>query len=177
MSAPGDAVKVPDAPWEVRLAALWSELDLVPADVFVARMDSLAVELGPSHPIAAFERACAFDSTGQPDAAAVHYQRALDDGLAGYRRRRATIQLASSLRNLGQLERAERLLAPELDAEPDELSSAVRGFLALIWADLGREREALSLSLQALAGHLPRYNRSLDRYARALLDDPSLAAH
>jgi len=173
MSARGDRVTVPDANWEVRVAALWSELDFTPPDVFVARMEALVSELGTSHPVAAFERACAFDSTGRPELAAPQYQRALDDGLSGYRRRRATIQLASSLRNLGQLVRAERLLAHELDAPPDELSSAVQGFLALIWADLGREREALSLGLRALAGHLPRYNRSLDRYARELLDAPA----
>jgi hypothetical protein len=37
-------------------------------------------------------------------------------------------------------------------------------------ADLGREREALAHSLGALSAYLPRYNRSLARYAKRLAD-------
>ena len=47
-----------------------------------------------------FEQACELDSTGHPDRAAPLYRAALDAGLAGINRRRATIQMASSLRNL-----------------------------------------------------------------------------
>jgi hypothetical protein len=36
--------------------------------------------------------------------------------------------------------------------------------------DLGREREAVSLALTALAPRLPRYQRSLANYARLLVD-------
>jgi hypothetical protein len=35
---------------------------------------------------------------------------------------------------------------------------------------MGREREALSISLIALAPHLPRYQRSLGNYARELVE-------
>jgi hypothetical protein len=41
----------------------------------------------------------------------------------------------------------------------------VRAFLALALVDLGREREAVAHSLVALSRYLPRYNRSLARYA------------
>jgi hypothetical protein len=41
----------------------------------------------------------------------------------------------------------------------------VRAFLALALVDLGREREAVAHSLVALSMYLPRYNRSLARYA------------
>jgi hypothetical protein len=34
--------------------------------------------------------------------------------------------------------------------------------------DLGREREAVSLALGALAAYLPRYNRSLANYAQQI---------
>lgn len=44
----------------------------------------------------------------------------------------------------------------------------VRAFLALALVDLGREREAVGLSLSALAHYLPRYNRSLARYTAEL---------
>jgi hypothetical protein len=39
---------------------------------------------------------------------------------------------------------------------------------------VGRNREALSIALAALAPHLPRYQRSLFNYAR-LLVDPEVA--
>jgi hypothetical protein len=51
-----------------------------------------------------------------------------------------------------------------------DLAVAVAGFLALALADVGREREALSMALTALAPHLPRYSRSLTNYARLLTD-------
>jgi Tetratrico peptide repeat len=42
--------------------------------------------------------------------------------------------------------------------------------LALALVDVGREREAVSHALTALAPHLPRYQRSLGNYAQSLLD-------
>ena len=119
--------------------------------------------------VAAFDAACELDSTGHPDQAAPLYEAALASGeLDPYRRRRATIQLASSLRNLGQPERALELIAPEAARQSDELDDAVAVFHALVLADLGREREGLALVLQALAPHLPRYQNSATNYARDL---------
>jgi Tetratrico peptide repeat len=117
-----------------------------------------------------FERAAAFDSTGHPNLAVPLYRQALDRRLSGERRRRAVIQLASSLRNLGQPEESVALLTTELAAGSDHLDDAVRAFLALTLVDVGREREAASLALAALAPHLPRYQRSLANYARLLVE-------
>jgi hypothetical protein len=64
-------------------------------------------------------------------------------------------------------------LVAEIDAMSDELDGAVRAFLALALADLGREREALAQSLTALSHYLPRYNRSLVRYALELAGNPA----
>ncbi|WP_053161278.1 tetratricopeptide repeat protein [Streptomyces caatingaensis] len=121
--------------------------------------------------------ASAHDSTGQPGAAAPLYRQALAAGLTGHRRRRAVIQRASTLRNLGRpdesiaLLTAERALDPSsLDEATADLADAVDAFLALALADTGREREATALALNALSHHLPRYNRSLARYAEALRD-------
>ena len=56
-----------------------------------------------SDAVVAFDEACELDSTGHPDQATPLYEAALASGdLDPYRRRRATIQLASSLRNLGK---------------------------------------------------------------------------
>lgn len=131
----------------------------------MAQIELLAGELPRESAVGLFERASAQDSTGHPDIAVPLYRAALGAGLAGMRRRRATIQLASSLRNLGNAAEAAALLFDELHAPSDELDGAVQAFLALALVDLGREREAVGISLAALSRHLPRYNRSLARYA------------
>lgn len=154
-----------DPSWEQRITELWSAIDRYGPEVFVAQIEVLAAELPAQSPVALFERASAQDSTGHPNRAVPLYRAALAAGLAGMRRRRATIQLASSLRNLGDAARAAELLCAELHAPTDELDGAVRAFLALALVDLGREREAVALSLTALSKYLPRYNRSLARYA------------
>ncbi|MFI8519349.1 tetratricopeptide repeat protein [Streptomyces sp. NPDC085481] len=162
--------------WERRLAALWAEPDAYDEAAFRARIDELAAELPADDPRALFERGAAHDSTGLPEEAVRFYRRALGGGLTGLRRRRAVIQLASSLRNLGRPDQSVELLneeraipADRLDAEEAALSAAVDAFLALALADTGRDREAASLALGALAPLLPRYNRSLAYYARALV--------
>lgn len=157
--------------WERRLAELWASLDDREEDDFLAAMDELVAELPEGSAVADFERAAALDSTGHPDRAVPLYRQALDHGLEGIRRRRAVIQMASSLRNLGRAPESVELLESERAAGSDELDDAVGGFLALALADVGREREAASIALGALAPHLPRYQRSLGNYARALVEE------
>ena len=153
------------AEWEARLAAHWAAFDDTSAEAFVARLDGLAAELPAGSAVALYERGGGQDSTGRTDLAVPLYQAALDAGLSGPRRRQAVIQMASSIRNLGDAAEAERLLRAEMAAGSDALDGAVRGFLALALIDLGREREAAALALAALAPCLPRYGRSLGRYA------------
>jgi hypothetical protein len=101
------------------------------------------------------------------------YRRALELGLDGDRRREAVIQLASSLRNLGQASESVVLLTAERQRQSDDLDDAVNAFLALALVDTGREREAVSVALTALVPHLPRYQRSLTNYARVIAERPS----
>lgn len=108
-----------------------------------------------------------------PDLAIPLYRQSLELGLEGERRRRAVIQMASSLRNLGQAAESVALLTAERQKGSDDLDDAVSAFLALALVDTGREREAVSLALTALAPHLPRYQRSLANYARLIADRPS----
>jgi tetratricopeptide repeat protein len=153
---------------EDRLAAAWAAIDSYEQDELRALIDGIVADAPPA--VADFERASAWDSTGHPDRAVPLYRSALAAGLTGLRRRRATIQLASSLRNLGAADEAVALLSTELSAPVDgqaaALEDAVRAFLALALVDVGRPREAVSLALEALAPHLPRYQRSLGAYAR-----------
>ena len=156
--------------WERRLSDAWASIERRDEPEFLALIQGLAAELPADSGVGLFERAAAFDSTAHPDLAVPLYRQAIDRGLSGERRRRAVIQLASSLRNLGQPEESVALLTTELAAESDHLDDAVRAFLALALVDVGREREAASLALAALAPHLPRYQRSLANYARLLVE-------
>lgn len=156
------------ASWETRVADLWKTLDDQEPEAFIARLEVLLTEMPSGRAIACFERAAAQDSTGRPDLAVPLYEAALNAGLTGLRRRRAVIQMASSLRNLGNPTRAAELLTVELTAADDELDGAVRAFLALALVDLAREREAVAISPTALSRYLPRYNRSLARHAEQL---------
>ncbi len=157
--------------WEQRLSELWAEMDGFDGPGLVARMEALVAELPPGNAIGLFERGSAFDSTGHPDRAVALYSAALEAGLAGERRRRAVIQLASSLRNLGKPQDALALLTAEAELTSDALDGAVATFKALALVDLGREREAVAVALTALSKYLPRYNRSVARYAQKLTDD------
>jgi len=161
-----------DSAWEQRIAELWLAIDQYEPEDFVDRIDILVAELPPGSAIGLFEQGCAQDSTGHPDCAVSKYQAALDIGLTGVRRRRAIIQMSSSLRNLGQAAKAVSLLTTELDAPNDELDGAVRAVLALALVDVGREREAVAHCLMALSTYLPRYNRSMARYAQLLTVPP-----
>ena len=157
-----------DPAWETKIADLWKAFDAQQPGTFRANLELLLAELPDGIAIAHFERAGLEDSTGNPELAVPLYEAALKRGLIGLRRRRAVIQMASSIRNLGNAQRSFELLSAELGAATDELDGAVRAFLALALTDLGREREAVSISLEALAQYLPRYNRSLAAYARNL---------
>ncbi len=165
--------------WEKRVADAWASIDNYEDrdDEFRALIDQLVAERPDGDPIGLFERACAWDSTGHSDRAVPLYKRALDDGLSGYRRRRAVIQMSSSLRNIGQVEtavswlEAERGIDPaSIDEQTRTLSDAISATLALCLVDSGREREAVSVAVGALAPHLPRYQRSMANYARMLVE-------
>src|SRR4051812_36394875 len=155
------AVRENNAEWEQRVADLWASIDDHEPDDFVAAMEKLTAEQPADNPVALFERASSLDSTGHSDEAVPLYRKALERGLEGIRRRRAVIQMASSLRNLGEAHESVALLRAERATGSDELDDAVDAFLALALSDVGHEREGLSLALAALAPHLPRYQPPL----------------
>jgi tetratricopeptide (TPR) repeat protein len=160
--------------WEQRVAALWATMDEHDETEFLTLVEKLVEELPPDAPEGFFERACALDSTGHSDLAVPLYREALAAGVTGERRRRSVIQLASSLRNLGRSQESVALLTDELAQPSDHLDDAAKAVLALALTDVGREREAVSLAVGALAPHLPRYQRSMADYARLLVEpDPA----
>lgn len=159
--------------WEQRVANLWASIDDYTEEAFLTEMEQLVAELPADSAVAFFERASALDSTGHSDLAVPLYRQALEHGLQGLRRRRATIQLASSLRNLGQASESVALLRAERERESDDLDDAVSAFLALALVDTGHEREAVALALIALSRHMTRYRRSLANYAQLISDQPA----
>jgi hypothetical protein len=159
--------------WEQRLSDLWASIDDHSEQEFLTRMEQLVAELPADSAVAVFERASSLDSTGHSDLAVPLYRRALELGLHGERRRRAVIQMASSLRNLGRAVESVALLTAEREVQSDDLDDAVSAFLALALVDTGRERQAVSLALTALSRHLTRYRRSLSNYAQLISDHPS----
>jgi hypothetical protein len=158
--------------WEQRLAALWATIDEQNEEAFLSQMAALVGELPADDPVGIFERGASFDSTGHSDWAVPLYRQALALGLSGIRRRRAVIQMASSLRNLGHADESVALLRAEREVGSDELDDTVSAVLALALADTGHEREAVSVAVAALAPHLPQYQRSMANYARLLIEQP-----
>jgi len=157
--------------WEQKLADLWSDYEkLAPAE-FLNEMKTLVGELPADSAIGLFELASANDSTGNEAQAAPLYKKALDNGLTGLRRRRANIQLASTIRNLGEPLKSVEILRKELNAPSDELDDAVKAFLSLALIDTGKEKEAAALALTIVAPHLVRYQKSLRNYANKILDE------
>jgi len=159
-----------DPEWERRLAALWDSLDSSSGDAFVVQVEQLVAELPAHDPVGLFERACSLDSTGHSDLAVPLYRQALHRGLHGERRRRAVIQLASSLRNIGSAAESVSLLTEEQKRQSDHLDDGVSAFLALALVETGREREAVAIALTALSRHMTRYRRSVANYASHLVD-------
>ncbi|MFJ4039002.1 tetratricopeptide repeat protein [Microbacterium sp. NPDC090007] len=156
--------------WQDRVDAVWADDALDPRDV-IARIDDLAGERPTDDPVALFERAGARDSAGDEDEAEVLYRHALSVGLDDERRTQATIQLASTIRNLGKTDEALEMLRIEYEREPrGPLHDAAAAFYALALVSSGQAERAASIALQALAPHLPRYTRSVTGYAREIAD-------
>ena len=165
--------------WERRIAAVWENADTMLANDLVAAIDALAAARvgtdGVEDAAALFERASARDRVGLEAEAEKFYRAALvSSALDPYRRSRASIQLGSTLRILGQLAESEQLLSAELDrhlepGNPRALHDEARAILALTYVAQGRTVEAAGLALSALAPHLTRYNRSVSGNAALLV--------
>lgn len=158
--------------WDERIDDVWAEAAGDPVgDDTIARIDALAAERGTGDGRAEFERGGARDSAGRPVEAVVLYRRALELGLDEEHRPQCVIQLASSLRNLGEYDEALDVIRAEEELSADSpYRDAVATVHALILASAGRPAQGLSVALLALVPHLPRYHRSMTAYAREIAD-------
>lgn len=158
--------------WRQRVDAVWAAADQAGEAATVEAIEALVAERAAADPVALFEAAGARDFAGREAEAEPLYRSALANGLAEPERGQAIIQLASTLRNLDRPGESLALLRDFLLAEPEHpLADAARAFAALALFDDGLHADALRQALDALAPHLPRYQRSVEAYAAALDDD------
>jgi tetratricopeptide (TPR) repeat protein len=155
--------------WEARVSAVWATASDLSDDDVLAAIDELAAEKGELDAAAVFETASVRDYLGLEPEAEPLYRRALELGLDDVRYPQAVIQLASTLRNLGQPDESIDLLTDWLaENEDHELADAAAAFLSLALAGAGRTTEALAVALDTLAPHLTQYGRSVTAYAEEL---------
>lgn len=153
-------------PWHDRVASLWAAAEELDPAALRSEMVGLIAEREEGDPEALFEAASVEDFLGQETAAIPLYRAALSAGLSGIRRTEATIQLASSLRNVGDSSGAIALLRGV--PEEDPLAPSARAFLALALHDDDKPTPALRRVLADLAPTLPAYGRSVAAYAAEL---------
>ena len=123
----------------------------------------------PHDALALYELGSAHDSAGHEAEAVQPYRRGLEIGLPPDVALAARIQLASTLRNLGESGEAVSILREVLEHRPEH--RAARMFLALALTSDGRPVEAVQELLDLLLtnpGPPERYARSLRSYTDAL---------
>jgi tetratricopeptide (TPR) repeat protein len=154
--------------WQTRVDAIWARADELGDQGVMDAIDALAAD-APDPALALFERGGSRDSAGLESEAEPLYREALALGLPDDERAQCTIQLASTLRNLGRLDESLALLRAEFDGKPEHpYAGAAAAFESLTLASLGRPVEGLARVLHALAPTLPRYQRSVRGYADEL---------
>ena len=144
----------------------WDGVDLDEPDDARSALEAVLAAHGADDARAGYERASLHDALGEEDAAIALYRRALDAGLDAPHRTQATIQLASSLRNVGRPSAAIAALHGIPDDDP--LAASAHAFLALALHADEKPTAALRLALRTLAPKLPRYQRAVDAYAGEL---------
>lgn len=169
-----------EAFWENRIETKRSQINEMEEEAFSDCIEHLVKERGEMDSIAHFELACLKNSFGKSNLAVPLYKQALELGLEGIRRRRAVIQLSSSLRNCGKVEEGILLLEEEFGQPSDDLDDAVSAFYALLISEAGQQDKAVGIALSVLSKHLPRYTVSLAHYAEKFsngTDHPGRSEH
>lgn len=156
-----------DASWEQTIGAFYEqEFDDDDPNGSIAKMRDLISGRPDGDAEALFELAGVHDALGFEAEAIPLYRQAIEAGLEGTSAIRASIQLASSLRNVGDSKEAVSILESMPDSGIDE--SARQAFLALALHDEGRYSDSLRIALTALIPTLDGYKRALTDYAAAL---------
>jgi tetratricopeptide (TPR) repeat protein len=153
--------------WAEKVEAFWDSADASDPESALRSMRALVDIRPPGDAAALYEWASVHDFLGFEDEAIPLYRAALAAGLQPEHRARATIQLASSLRNVGNPGAALDLLTAP-GPHHDATGAAALAFRALALHDAGRKSEAVQAALLALAPTLQIYGRAVARYASEL---------
>lgn len=119
----------------------------------------------------AYQLAWTYDSLGKEAEALPHYEKAIALGLPPNEQSGALIGLGSTLRNLGELDRAAEVLESGSLQFPDQ--TEFEAFLALVRHDQGRKTEALKIAMNTLLESsddpgITAYQRALRHYVSSL---------
>jgi tetratricopeptide (TPR) repeat protein len=128
------------------------------------------VAANPRDAEALYQLGSAHDSAGHEAAAVAPYRRALAIGLSSDRDLACRIQLASTLRNLGQTRESVDILIATTSANPGHRAAVM--FLALALVSDGQPNAAVHALLELLLtnpGPPEAYDRSLRWYADDLI--------
>ncbi len=155
-----------DKSWDQQVEDYWNASAAKSGEQLRAELDELLSGLDPNDPRVLFEIASLHDFRGEEQLAVEPYSKALQAGLPGQKQDEARIQLASTLRNLGDFDQAISLLE---QVSPDsDLHIDAQGFLTLALSDAGRQTEAVRIAVTALAPASKLNARALSAYAHDL---------
>jgi hypothetical protein len=152
--------------WDSQIHDFWKRADGSNPQGLIAEMEQLVAQLPAGSPEGFFELASVHDFFGNEELAIPLYERALESGLAGLKREKAIIQLASSLRNVGRA--ADAMVLLESNSFGPDTAKAAKAFLALATFDSGNPAGALATAIEGLYPQTAMYARSLANYAKEL---------
>lgn len=156
-----------DVTWEQKIKRFYErEFDEADPQGSIAKMRDLIAERPDGDAEALLELGGVHDSLGLEEEAIPLYRQAIKTGLEGEAAIRVCIQLASTLRNVGNSAEAVSILESMPDAGITE--GARQAFLALALHDEGRYGDSLRTALLALVPTLDGYKRALSEYAAEL---------
>ena len=163
------------SPFDPEIARIWA-LNQEGRENEALELAISLVERYPDDPRSHFEYAGVLDFQGREVDAVAPYRRAQALGLSGDDLPRLYVQLGSTLRNVGQLEEAVRLLAEGRQRFPDH--TAIRAFYALALVSAGRCPEAAVTLLELVTSQsssidLDGYDRALRQYTDELREGSS----
>ncbi len=119
----------------------------------------------PDHPEIQFLCGSVHDALGQEKEAISFYNAALHLGISGVHREETYIQLGSSLRAIGEYEKAKQILTEGLAEYPD--NAAMHIFFAMTLYNLGNCKEAISRLLKITAQN--KNDEWLKKYQKAVM--------
>ncbi|WP_404289698.1 tetratricopeptide repeat protein [Glutamicibacter arilaitensis] len=152
--------------WQEHIEIFWNTAGTKSPESLRNELEQLLAQRPADDSEVLFERASLHDYLGEEALAVGPYREAIAGTLSGEKLCEARIQLASTLRNLGEFQEAIELL--RMVGQDSATYRDAQAFLALALHDAGEFAQALQVALQALAPSLELYARPVHDYAGEL---------